>query len=131
MTSGGPTIGRIDGKAHRAGHVGGVADVPADERGRVVPFVPRQGAPGPRGASPPRSESPVADLDRYAHDDEPDDYRHRMITNALAFVLVAALTAAGLWIASTMADMRKNQDCVLSGRRGCTPVPVPPDPPGR
>jgi hypothetical protein len=29
---------------------------------------------------------------------------------------------AGLWIANTMASMRKNQDCVLSGRSGCTPV---------
>jgi hypothetical protein len=130
MTSSGPTIGRIDSRAPRAGG-GGLAEAPSDERGRVIPFVPRPGAPGPRGVPPPRSENPVADLDRYAHGDEPDDYRHRMITNALALALVAALTAGGLWIASTMADMRKNQDCVLSGRPGCTPVPVPLDPPSR
>jgi hypothetical protein len=41
---------------------------------------------------------------------------------AFAFVLV--LIAIGLWLAETMAQMRRNQDCVLSGRRGCTPVEV-------
>ena len=45
-----------------------------------------------------------------------------MIVNALGFLFVLALIGAGLWIATTMASMRKNQDCVLSGRRGCTPV---------
>jgi hypothetical protein len=64
------------------------------------------------------------DLSRYEHSDEPDDYRHRMLMNAAAFVVVALLIGAGLWIANTMAAMRKNQDCVLSGRRGCTPVEV-------
>jgi hypothetical protein len=45
-----------------------------------------------------------------------------MLMNAAAFVVVALLIGVGLWIANTMAAMRKNQDCVLSGRRGCTPV---------
>lgn len=103
---------------------GGPSSGPADERGRVIAFVPRPRSPGP-GPRPPSAENPVADLDRYDHGDEPDDFRHRMVTNALAFALLAALTAGGLWIASTMADMRRNQDCVLSGRPGCTPVPVP------
>jgi hypothetical protein len=35
------------------------------------------------------------------------------------------LIVAGVWIADVMAKMRKDQDCVLSGRRGCTPVDVP------
>ena len=47
-----------------------------------------------------------------------------MIVNVVAFVFVIGLIAAGLWLAETMAAMRKNQDCVLSGRRGCTPVEV-------
>ena len=33
-----------------------------------------------------------------------------------------ALIGAGLWLADTMAQMRKDQDCILSGRHGCTPV---------
>jgi hypothetical protein len=37
-------------------------------------------------------------------------------------VFVLALMGAGLWLADTMARMRKNQDCVLSGRSGCTHV---------
>jgi hypothetical protein len=64
----------------------------------------------------------VADLAKYERTETPDDYRHRMIVNVFAFVFVAALIGAGIWLADTMAAMRKNQDCVLSGRRGCTPV---------
>jgi hypothetical protein len=44
--------------------------------------------------------------------------------NAAAFLFVIALIGAGLWLANTMTQMRKNQDCVLSGRRGCTPIEV-------
>lgn len=45
--------------------------------------------------------------------------------NALALVATLALIVAGIWIADVMAHMRKDQDCVLSGRAGCTPVDVP------
>ncbi|MCW5694922.1 MAG: hypothetical protein KIT48_21400 [Pseudolabrys sp.] len=65
------------------------------------------------------------DLAKYARDETPDDYRQRMIVNAAALAFVALLGAAGLWLADTMASMRKNQDCVLTGRRGCSPVDVP------
>ncbi|HET7847813.1 MAG TPA: hypothetical protein VFL51_02010 [Pseudolabrys sp.] len=67
---------------------------------------------------------PVPDLGKYESDGQKDDYRERMIVNVVALVFVVALIGAGLWIAETMAAMRKNQDCVLSGRRGCTPVEV-------
>ncbi|HEU4661116.1 MAG TPA: hypothetical protein VFS63_10685 [Pseudolabrys sp.] len=70
------------------------------------------------------SSSPVPDLKRYENDDQNDDYRERMIINVVALVFVVGLIGAGLWIAETMAEMRKNQDCVLSGRRGCTSVEV-------
>jgi len=69
----------------------------------------------------------VDDLAKYERGENPDDYRHRMVVNVVAFVFVIALIAAGLWLADTMAAMRKNQDCVLSGRRGCTPVEVTKD----
>jgi hypothetical protein len=71
----------------------------------------------------------VADsrLSTYVRGENPDDYRHRMVVNVVAFVFVIGLIAAGLWLADTMAAMRKNQDCVLSGRRGCTPVEVTKD----
>jgi hypothetical protein len=68
----------------------------------------------------------IGDLDRYPEEsDETDDYRHRMMTNIAGIAIAVALIAAGIWIADTMASMRKNQDCVLSGRRGCTPVDAP------
>ncbi len=87
----------------------------APDEPRVISFRTGQRVPSP----PPE---PVEDLTKYQQSDVPDDYRHRMIVNVVAFLFVAALIGAGLWLADTMAAMRKNQDCVLSGRRGCTQV---------
>jgi hypothetical protein len=92
----------------------------SDSERRVVNFRRGQAGARPPAAGPP----PVADLAKYERGDGRDDYRHRMIVNVLAFLFVIALIGAGLWLADTMARMRKNQDCVLSGRRGCTPVEV-------
>jgi len=76
-----------------------------------------------KGAHRDVPSPPVADLGKYQRGKtEEDDYRHRMIVNIGAFVFIIALIGAGLWIADTMAEMRKNQDCVLSGRSGCTHV---------
>ena len=57
--------------------------------------------------------------------DEPDDFRHRMTMNALGLAVTVALVVTGIWIADVMAHMRKDQDCVLTGRPGCTHVDVP------
>jgi hypothetical protein len=48
-----------------------------------------------------------------------------MRMNAAAIIVLALLVAAGVWIANTMAEMQKNQDCVLQGRRNCAPIEVP------
>ena len=94
---------------------------PGEPEGRVLPFR-RPGALFVRHVPPP-----VADLKEYERKpDEPDDYRHRMIMNGLAFAATVALIVAGIWIADVMAQMRKNQDCVLTGRSGCTHVDVTP-----
>src|ERR1043165_7351645 len=90
---------------------------------RVVDFRRKQPTVNSRTPSSPA----VDDLAKYARDESPDDYRHRMLVNVVAFVFVIGLIGAGLWLAHTMAAMRKNQDCVLSGRRGCTPVEVTKD----
>lgn len=95
----------------------------SDDRSQVVWFRNRRPLRSAHGSSPPV----VEDLTKYERDGAADDYRHRMIVNAIAFVFVIGLIAAGLWLADTMAAMRKNQDCVLSGRRGCTPVEVTKD----
>jgi hypothetical protein len=92
----------------------------SDSESRVVRF-PRSRVRAPMPAAVP---SPVKDLAQFERGDAADDYRHRMIVNVIAFVFVLALIGVGYWLAETMAEMRKNQDCVLSDRRGCTPVEV-------
>lgn len=94
---------------------------PREERkGLVLPFRRRE-KPRPQGP-----DAPVEGLEKYAETSEPDDYRQRMINNVLALVFCVLLVAAGVWIADRIAEMRKNQDCVLSGRRNCANVNVPP-----
>ena len=94
---------------------------PSEGERRVVRF--RRGPAAAR--TPVTGPPPVADLSKFEHGGDADDYRHRMMVNVAAFVFVIGLIAAGIWLADTMAQMRRNQDCVLSGRRGCTPVEAP------
>jgi hypothetical protein len=92
-----------------------------ESEGRILPFRPR-GSMFARNVPPP-----VPDLEKFEHaPDEPDDFRHRMTMNALGLVVTVVLVVTGIWIADVMAHMRKDQDCVLIGRSGCTRVDVPP-----
>ncbi len=97
------------------------APQPEDDRGTVVPFR-RRGRP-PAGTAGPKQ--PVKGLEQYSGDAEPDDYPQRMRNNLLAVVLCVLLVGAGIWLATTIADLRKKQDCVLSGRRDCAELSVP------
>lgn len=93
---------------------------PSDSDSRVVAF--------PRGRNTARwrttASSPVDDLSKFERGEDTDDYRHRMKVNVAAFIFVLALIGAGLWLAETMAELRKNEDCALSGRHNCTPIEV-------
>jgi hypothetical protein len=92
---------------------------------RVVLFRPRAGRyQRVVQAEAPDGGCPVSDLGKYERPPGPDNYRQRMLVNVLAFAFTVVLAVVGIWIAETMAVMRKNQDCVLTGRRGCTPVDV-------
>ena len=62
-----------------------------EETGNVVPF--RRGAK-PRAGDGARTE-PVAGLEEFSKDAEPDDYRQRMINNLLALVACVLLVGAG------------------------------------
>ena len=100
-----------------------------DDDHRVVPFRPRPPASGAGGAWPlPRASRPavppVGGLAKYEGGEVEDNYRHRMIVNFAALAVTVALAAAGVWLAIQIAEMRKNQDCYLSGRRNCTPIDV-------
>lgn len=88
---------------------------PGDTERRILPFRPRQ-------APPVADPSPVADLKKYETTEGDDDYRHRMVVNALASFVTVLLVIGGIWIANSMAQLRNDQDCVLSGRRACAPI---------
>ena len=78
--------------------------------------------------APDTNTSPAAnDLSRYERPrDEGDDFRHRMLANVAALAFTVALTAIGIWLAVSIADLRKTQDCVLMGRRDCARISVTP-----
>jgi hypothetical protein len=78
----------------------------------------------PGAARPLKAPRPLDDLAKYERSPEPDDYRHRMLVNAAAFVFVLGLIGAGLWLAESMAELRRNQDCVLAGHANCVPIPI-------
>ena len=82
----------------------------------------------PNTKTPNTSTSPAAnDLSRYERPrDEGDDFRHRMLANVAALAFTVALTAIGIWLAVSIADLRKTQDCVLMGRRDCARISVTP-----
>jgi hypothetical protein len=100
----------------------------ADNDHQVLPFRPRnvlrrkeqwlhrQQHPGKPAASP------VEDLRKYEGEETEDNYRHRMLVNLAALLATIVLALAGVWLAVQLADLRKKQDCVLSGRRNCMPI---------
>jgi hypothetical protein len=95
--------------------------------GQILPFERRGHPLGRRAeAAPPRGQTPVEDVGKYAGRAEDDDYPHRMKANAAALVVIAVLIVCGIWIADTIAQMRKTQDCALTGRRNCAPVQTTP-----
>lgn len=55
----------------------------------------------------------------------PEDESSRAIENAVMLAFFAVLVAAGIWLLSTMADVRKAQDCAAQGRRNCGTIDVP------
>jgi len=96
-----------------------------EEKGRVVLFRPR--VPHARNDNQrwSRLRSPVDDLSKYERDIEADNYRHRMVNNLLAFAVLCVIVTCGIWLANTMAEMRANLDCALTGRTNCAPIELP------
>jgi hypothetical protein len=106
--------------------------IASDDEHRVLQFRPRTVHPPGRGGNPvgPALHQDVQpepnDLSRYERPrEEPDDFRHRMLANVAAFAFTVALTAVGIWLAMSIADLRKTQDCVLMGRRDCARISTP------
>jgi hypothetical protein len=97
--------------------------ISSDDEHRVLRFRPRTSADLP-GRQPQQDTRKEADgLSRYERArQEPDDFRHRMLANLAAFAFTIALTAIGIWLAMSIAELRKTQDCVLMGRRDCAQI---------
>jgi hypothetical protein len=55
----------------------------------------------------------------------PEDESNRAIENVVMLGFFVVLVAAGIWLLSTMADVRKAQDCAGQGRRNCAAIDVP------
>jgi hypothetical protein len=117
--------------------------IPVEEEHRVLQFRPRPAGlkPGWRqdldararqqnlqpARLPPEAPAPEPyDLSRLQRSrEEPDDFRHRMLANIAALAFTVALTAVGIWLAMSIADLRRTQDCVLMGRRDCVRINTP------
>ena len=108
--------------------------IATEEEHRVLPFRPRNAASpaslwrGNAVVQPLHRETPqeALDLSRYEQPrEEPDDFRHRMLANIAAFAFTIALTAVAIWLAMSIADLRRTQDCVLMGRRDCVRISTP------
>ena len=107
--------------------------VAAEEEHRVLQFRPRSAlhTPAWRGntVAQPQRQDPTPeplDLSRYERPrEQEDDFRQRMLANIAAFAFTVALTAVGIWLAMSIADLRRTQDCVLMGRRDCVHISTP------
>jgi hypothetical protein len=106
--------------------------IASQEDHRVLKFRPRtmvrppeRGYPGEQRFSDDAKAEP-GDLSRYEQvRDEPDDFRQRMLANVAALAFTVALTAVGIWLAMSIAELRSTQDCVLMGRRDCAHISTP------
>jgi len=102
---------------------------PSQEHGHVVRFRPRGASASGWRWPLPRSRPevpPVADLAKYESTKGEDDYRHRMTMNILALGATTILVVVGIWLAVSIADLRKKQDCYLQGGRNCNQLAIPP-----
>jgi hypothetical protein len=107
--------------------------ITTEEEHRVLQFRPRTLPAAPAWRKDPDAtvlhddtRPEPYDLSRYERDrEEPDDFRHRMLANIAAFAFTVALTAVGIWLAVSIADLRRTQDCVLMGRRDCVRISTP------
>jgi hypothetical protein len=104
-----------------------IVSIRSEEEHRVLEFLPRSQVPttGQRrhlGEATHKLEV-ANDLSRYEHArEEPDDFRHRMLANVAAFAFTVALLAIGIWLAMSIAHLRRTQDCVLMGRHDCVQI---------
>jgi hypothetical protein len=107
----------------------------AEGEHRVLQFRPRNPAQARDSQTPAvvephhgAAEAEPLNLARYEQArDEPDEFRRRMLANIAAFAFTIALLAIGIWLAMSISEMRRTQDCVSMGRRDCARITTPQD----
>jgi hypothetical protein len=99
----------------------------AERFGQILKFEPRQpGKPSFAADTPRLVEDDLDDFARFEQEhDEPIDYRHRMNMNLIALAILVSLVVVGVWIADTISDLQREQDCLMQGRSNCAPIEVP------
>src|SRR5215471_11378093 len=95
--------------------------------GQILKFEPRRPIkPTFASALPQPIENDLDDFARFEQEqDEPIDYRHRMIMNLIALAILISLVGLGVWIADTISDLQREQDCLVQGRSNCAPIQIP------
>ncbi|MGH6715354.1 MAG: hypothetical protein ACREDC_04085 [Bradyrhizobium sp.] len=103
----------------------------ADDEHRVIQFRPRKAAHTPQLRSPmavqPQHQDAPEPLDLLRYEqpqEEPDDFRHRILANIATLAFTVALAAVGIWLAMSVVDLRKTHDCTLSGWHDCMHIPT-------
>jgi hypothetical protein len=92
----------------------------------VIKFRPRASADAQKvRAEQVATTRQPEDLSQFERSGEPDDYRHRMRMNIAAGLFTVVLIGFGVWLAMSIADLRRTQDCLLYGRRDCAAIPQP------
>ncbi len=102
---------------------------------QILQFRPRERFGDPLGdhdgtgaanANAPEGEL-LDDLGQYEQDreeDEPINYPQRMLMNVIAVAVVTLLIGVGVWLADTIGNMERQQDCLLQGRQNCAPIEI-------
>ena len=95
----------------------------SSQTGCVILFRPRhagcrKGAIGQPGRSAGGLRKP-----RLALEDD-DDHRRRRLIHALGLAYCLILAVAGAWLANEFTEMKRIEDCVLSGRSRCISIHV-------
>ncbi len=107
----------------------------ASHSAQILQFRPRPRSgdrfvPGPLHlpveATEPESEVGEDLADREWDEEEPENinYPQRTLMNVIAAIVITMLIGLGVWLASTIAEMERAQDCVLQGRQNCAPIEV-------
>jgi hypothetical protein len=97
---------------------------------QILQFRPRRSAGGGSvtdaadhgGAHDGELRDDLVQYEQIQEDDENVDYPQRMLMNIIAVVVVTVLIGVGVWLADSIADMERDQDCVLQGRQNCAPI---------